>query len=149
MNTFKIGVISTTRIKSAAPISRERYSNRLDEDGLMKSSVVKRSVVIDGHKTSVSLEDTFWDHLKEIARAQHGTLSKLIAEIDETRQYNNLSSAIRVFVFEHFRAAATAAGKPLSVEDSDRNESLDDRTRGPRKQSRAGIVRKNDTGGPR
>jgi predicted DNA-binding ribbon-helix-helix protein len=69
----------------------------------MKSSVVKRSVVIDGHKTSVSLEDAFWSDLKEIAHVQRVTLSKLVAKIDETRQHGNLSSAIRLFVFEHFR----------------------------------------------
>jgi len=70
---------------------------------MMKSSVAKRSIVIDGHKTSVSLEDAFWDHLKEIAHVQRVTLSKLVANIDETRQHTNLSSAIRLFVLEHFR----------------------------------------------
>jgi predicted DNA-binding ribbon-helix-helix protein len=66
----------------------------------MKSLVVKRSVVIDGHKTSVSLEDAFWSDLKEIARAQEATLSELVGKIDEKRQ-GNLSSAIRLFVLEH------------------------------------------------
>jgi predicted DNA-binding ribbon-helix-helix protein len=66
----------------------------------MKSLVVKRSVVIDGHKTSVSLEDAFWSGLKEIAQTQRATLSKMIAEIDSTRQQGNLSSAIRLFVLE-------------------------------------------------
>jgi predicted DNA-binding ribbon-helix-helix protein len=69
----------------------------------MKSSIVKRSIVIDGHKTSVSLEDAFWSDLKEIAHVQQVTLSNLVAKIDETRQHGNLSSAIRLFVFEHFR----------------------------------------------
>ena len=46
----------------------------------MKSQVVKRSIVIDGHKTSVSLEDAFWTGLREIAQAQHATLSKLVGE---------------------------------------------------------------------
>ena len=63
----------------------------------MKSLVVKRSVDIDGHKTSVSLEDAFWSDLKEIAHMQRATLSKVITEIDKGRQ-GNLSSAIRVFV---------------------------------------------------
>jgi predicted DNA-binding ribbon-helix-helix protein len=66
----------------------------------MKSSVIKRSIVIDGHKTSVSLEDAFWDDLKEIAHAQQATLSALVAKIDETRAHGNLSSAIRLFVLE-------------------------------------------------
>jgi predicted DNA-binding ribbon-helix-helix protein len=70
----------------------------------MKSSIAKRSIVIDGHKTSVSLEDAFWDDLKEIAHTQQATLSALVAKIDKTRQHGNLSSAIRLFVLEHFRA---------------------------------------------
>ncbi len=69
----------------------------------MKSSVVKRSIVIDGHKTSVSLEDAFWDELKNIAHAQRVTLSQLVANIDGTRIESNLSSAIRQFVLEHFQ----------------------------------------------
>ena len=52
----------------------------------MKSAIVKRSVIIRGHKTSISLEDVFWDHLWNMARAQQCTLSKLVAEIDEGRQ---------------------------------------------------------------
>ena len=50
----------------------------------MKSSVIKRSIVIDGHKTSVSLEDAFWRGLKEIARGQQATLSNVVAEIDKS-----------------------------------------------------------------
>ena len=68
----------------------------------MKSSVVKRSIVIDGHKTSVSLEDPFWTDLKKIAHAQQVSLSDLIAKIDSMREHSNLSSAIRVFVLHHF-----------------------------------------------
>ena len=62
------------------------------------------SVIIGSHRTSISLEDTFWRNLKEIAQADGWTVSKLIAEIDGSRQYGNLSSAIRLFVLtEHFR----------------------------------------------
>ena len=68
----------------------------------MKSSVVKRSIVIDGHKTSVSLEDAFWTDLKNIAHTQQTTLSELVTKIDQTRD-GNLSSAIRLFVLHHFR----------------------------------------------
>ena len=64
----------------------------------MKSSIAKRSIIIDGRKTSVSLEDAFWSDLKKIADAQQGTLSGLVAEIDRTRKHSNLSSAIRLFV---------------------------------------------------
>ena len=69
----------------------------------MKSSVIKRSVVISGHKTSISLEDAFWSGLKEIAHAQGASLSQTITEIDTTRRQNNLSSAIRLFVLDHVR----------------------------------------------
>ena len=69
----------------------------------MKSLIVKRSVIIDGQKTSVSLEDPFWTDLKKIAHAQQMTLSALVAEIDGTREHGNLSSAIRLFVLDHFR----------------------------------------------
>src|SRR5262249_4856754 len=64
---------------------------------LMKSTVVKRSIVVAGHKTSVSLEDAFWNGLKEIVRERHMTLSELVAEIDAQRQLGNLSSALRLF----------------------------------------------------
>ena len=69
----------------------------------MKSPVVKRSIVIAGHKTSVSLEDAFWKALKEIASARHMTLSDLVAAIDSNRQHGNLSSAIRLFVLDFYR----------------------------------------------
>ena len=71
----------------------------------MKSSIVKRSVVIGGHKTSISLEEPFWTDLKQIAHAQHVTLSALVAQIDGTREQSNLSSEIRLFVLRHFRLA--------------------------------------------
>jgi len=70
----------------------------------MKSSIIKRSIVIDGHKTSVSLEDAFWSGLKEIARGQQATLSNVVAEIDKARQRGNLSSANRLFVLDQVRA---------------------------------------------
>jgi predicted DNA-binding ribbon-helix-helix protein len=69
----------------------------------MKSTVVKRSVVVGGHKTSVSLEDAFWSAFKEIANDRHITLSELAAVIDAGRPHGNLSSAIRLFVLEFYR----------------------------------------------
>ena len=69
----------------------------------MKSPVVKRSIVIAGHKTSVSLEDAFWKGLKEIANGREVTLSDLVASIDTDRRHGNLSSAIRLFVLDHYR----------------------------------------------
>jgi predicted DNA-binding ribbon-helix-helix protein len=69
----------------------------------MKSPVVKRSIVIAGHKTSVSLEDAFWKGLKEIAGGRDMTLSEMVAAIDSDRQHGNLSSAIRLFVLDFYR----------------------------------------------
>jgi predicted DNA-binding ribbon-helix-helix protein len=73
----------------------------------MKSPVVKRSIVIAGHKTSVSLEDAFWKGLKDIAIGRHVTLSDLVAAIDAERRHGNLSSAIRLFVLDHYQAGSS------------------------------------------
>ena len=70
----------------------------------MKSPVIKRSIVIAGHKTSVSLEDAFWKGLKDIAAGRRTTLSDLVAAIDSERRHGNLSSAIRLFVLDHYQA---------------------------------------------
>lgn len=69
----------------------------------MSSTVVKRSIVIAGHRTSISLEDSFWKALKQIAKQRGETLSDIVAAIDDKRQGGNLSSAIRVFVLDHYR----------------------------------------------
>lgn len=71
-----------------------------------RSPIIKRSIVIGGRKTSVSLEDGFWHSLKEIALCQRITLSNLVAEIDHSRQQANLSSAIRLFVLDRLRRSA-------------------------------------------
>jgi predicted DNA-binding ribbon-helix-helix protein len=70
----------------------------------MKSAVIKRSIVLDGHKTSVSLENEFWDGLREIAISENTPLAVLVRQIDQDRDSCNLSSSIRVFVFNRFRA---------------------------------------------
>ena len=69
----------------------------------MKSLVVKRSIMIAGHKTSVSLEDPFWSGLKEIAHSERATVSELLAKIARKRERGNLSSAIRLFVLDQVR----------------------------------------------
>jgi len=66
----------------------------------MTSRVLKRSVEFGGRKTSVSLEDEFWNALKEIAAARGLTATDLIASVDRDRQDRNLSSCLRVFVLE-------------------------------------------------
>jgi predicted DNA-binding ribbon-helix-helix protein len=69
----------------------------------VRSSVCKRSIVVAGHKTSVSLEDAFWKSLKEIAAERDMTLAQLVATIDADREHANLSSAIRLFVLGIYR----------------------------------------------
>ena len=69
----------------------------------MKSAIRKRSIVVSGHKTSVSLEDAFWNELRDIAGGRDATLSDLVTIIDADRHHANLSSAIRLFVLEHYR----------------------------------------------
>ena len=73
----------------------------------MKSPVVKRSIVIAGHKTSVSLEDAFWQGLKDIATNRRMTLSDLVGSIDSERKHGNLSSAIRLFVLNHYQVRSS------------------------------------------
>jgi predicted DNA-binding ribbon-helix-helix protein len=84
----------------------------------MKSPVVKRSIVIAGHKTSVSLEDAFWKSLKEIAGDRDITLSDLVAAIDTDRRHGNLSSAIRLFVLDHYRAQIGDNHRPGATHES-------------------------------
>ena len=78
----------------------------------MKSPVIKRSIVVAGHKTSVSLEDAFWKGLKEIAAARGLTLSEMVATIDTSRVHGNLSSAIRLFVLDHYRSQVAPPLQP-------------------------------------
>ena len=70
----------------------------------MNSVNIKRSIVRNGQKTSVSLEKEFWEGLREIASSQKTKLTTLVQQIDQGRNGSNLSSAIRVFVFNHLRA---------------------------------------------
>jgi predicted DNA-binding ribbon-helix-helix protein len=70
----------------------------------MKSSMAKHSIVIAGHKTSVSLEKQFWDCLREIAERREETVPGLIAIINKAHRHDsNLSSAIRQFVLRDYQ----------------------------------------------
>ena len=72
----------------------------------MTARPVKRSLSLRGHRTSVSLEEPFWDAFREIARERGRPVAALAAEIDEARgDAAGLASAIRVFVLEHYRRA--------------------------------------------
>jgi predicted DNA-binding ribbon-helix-helix protein len=70
---------------------------------IKKSAVIKRSILINGHKTSVSLENEFWRGLHEVARCKNAPVAKLVEQIDCDRDNVNLSSAIRVFVFNQLK----------------------------------------------
>jgi predicted DNA-binding ribbon-helix-helix protein len=85
----------------------------------MKSPVVKRSIVVGGHKTSVSLEEAFWNGMKEIALLRGKTLSDLVGEIDGSRQQGNLSSAIRLYVLDHYKNRGGLGGGSQERSSSD------------------------------
>jgi predicted DNA-binding ribbon-helix-helix protein len=70
---------------------------------IKKSAIIKRSIFINGHKTSVSLEDDFWSGLHDVARSKNAPIAKLVEQIDRDRDNVNLSSAIRVFVFNQLK----------------------------------------------
>ena len=89
----------------------------------LRSGVIKRSIAVGGHKTSITLEDAFWARLKDIARSRNMTLSEIIGYIDSRRNQPNLSSTIRLFVLESalaqrdapaVDAAAQSAGNKAS-----------------------------------
>lgn len=88
---------------SSAHAEADSSPSKIEGGRAMKSSVTKHSVHPAGHKTSVSLEDAFWNGLKEIADGRYITSSELIAEIDAGRQHGNLSSAVRLFVLDFYR----------------------------------------------
>jgi predicted DNA-binding ribbon-helix-helix protein len=92
--------------------TRPSWQRRACGRSAVKSLIVKRSIVVGGYKTSVSLEDAFWQALKEIARARNTTLSEIVAAIDDKRPHGNLSSSIRLFVLGYYcrqlNPAATA-----------------------------------------
>ena len=81
----------------------------------MKSLIIKRSVVLNGHKTSVSLEDQFWNAMRDIAKERQVSVGQLIASIDHDRRHANLSSVLRLFVLgyyrEQFEGAASDHGR--------------------------------------
>ena len=79
------------------------FRDRTQTSRRINSLVIKRSIIRDGHKSSVSLEDQFWDGLRTIAARENMTVSRLVETIDHGRNRHNLSSAIRVFVLDHFR----------------------------------------------
>jgi len=74
------------------------------------SGVVKRSVSIAGHRTSISLEEPFWQELQSIASRRGISVQHLVGRIDEEREGQNLSSALRIFVLQDVQSRARANG---------------------------------------
>jgi len=72
-------------------------------EGNIKSLIEKHSVIVKKRKTSITLEDDFWQALNEIASLRRISLSRLISRIDADRQFANLSSAIRLFVLQFYK----------------------------------------------
>lgn len=93
-----------TRGSMQLPISRRGEK--------MVCANVKRSIVLHGRKTSISLEEDFWQGLKAIAAAENKAITRLVEEIAAQRISVNLSSSIRVFVFRRLRRPDKSAGEP-------------------------------------
>jgi predicted DNA-binding ribbon-helix-helix protein len=79
----------------------------------VNQAIQKRSVVIAGHRTSLTLEAAFWRALKRIAAQDRVSINKLVERIDRNRQ-GNLSSAVRVYVLERLEAAADTSSRTAS-----------------------------------
>jgi predicted DNA-binding ribbon-helix-helix protein len=94
----------------------KHYGDEMNSTAIKRSTIIKRSIVISGHKTSISVEDTFWISLKEIARTEGTTLSQLVVSIDAQRTEGaNLSSAIRVFILARFKDLAQTLARATPV----------------------------------
>jgi predicted DNA-binding ribbon-helix-helix protein len=78
-------------------------------NGPFKAFRVKRSIAIGGHKTSISLEDQFWEALREIVKERQTTVPELVTGINAERRDANLSSAVRVFILAHFQNQTPAS----------------------------------------
>lgn len=104
---------TTKPVSASAQAASQRHAARdaAHSPAEMKSAIVKRSIELHGHKTSVSLEDEFWSSLRTIAITKDMSLPALLETIDAARAGANLSSAIRVYVLTHYceRVAAQHA----------------------------------------
>lgn len=73
------------------------------------SSIKKRSIVLNQMKTSVSLEEAFWEALREIARERRVPISAIVSDVEDKRLDGNLSSALRLFVLNYYVGRSKAA----------------------------------------
>jgi predicted DNA-binding ribbon-helix-helix protein len=93
-----------TRLTVSTP---DRRSRRYPQ-----SPVVKRSITLAGNKTPISLENQFWDGLREIARRENSAVCALIEQVDTDRTRHNLSSAVRLYVLNYFKARTSHQAFP-------------------------------------
>jgi predicted DNA-binding ribbon-helix-helix protein len=82
---------------------RVETQSLIEVEGQLKSPIVKRSIMIAGHRTSISLEDAFWKGLKEIAAKHNVSVQNVVAAVHGGRHRGNLSSTLRLFVLEYYR----------------------------------------------
>jgi predicted DNA-binding ribbon-helix-helix protein len=115
----------------AAPVARAGRSTR----AAMKSLILKRSIIIAGQKTSVSLEDEFWQALKQIAAGRDMHMAELVHQIGRQREYGNLSSALRLFVLDHYLGRAKASRAETSRDSEPAPEAPQESVQGPAQES--------------
>lgn len=80
----------------------------------MRSSLVNRNIVVNGHRTSVRLEPQMWDALTEIARREGRTVHDICSKADRSRPQSALTAGLRVFILSYFREAATPEGHAIA-----------------------------------
>jgi len=107
--TQREGICGSSWLTNGQEWPKQRQCGAAPPDREVRRTMKKRSIVIAGHKTSVSLEDAFWKGLKEIAAGRDVTLSDLVGAIDSERVHGNLSSVIRLFVLEYYCNQRTTA----------------------------------------
>jgi predicted DNA-binding ribbon-helix-helix protein len=90
----------TRRIEAGGAVEMQ---SQIQVERQMKSPIVKRSIMIAGHRTSISLEDAFWKGLKEIAAKHDMSVQNVVAAVHGGRHRGNLSSTLRLFVLEYYR----------------------------------------------
>ena len=93
------------RSTRASSMATSATTPAMNDPGSKPQRVLKRSLQIAGHRTSVSLEEIFWTELRAIAATRAQSLAVLVAEIDAQRGETNLSSALRVFVLRMLKAS--------------------------------------------
>jgi predicted DNA-binding ribbon-helix-helix protein len=96
--------VNQDQYEKCASKAKLQWESERPADSVLAVAVLVRSIILAGHKTSVSLEDAFWEGLKDIAKTKRKTLSELVGGIDIDREHANPSSAIRLFVLNHYQA---------------------------------------------